>query len=498
MVEAGDSPPGETPSEWLRRLLDGGSTEAPAQTGASGPDLPVRGAVGGHPLIAAAADLRLAGNGSGPALDELVALAAARALREGLPLLVVTAPGPGHAPDRERSKAGTTPGAAEALARLDDAGILTVWLAAGPPHEGVAVSPARLCDVVVAESGGRPGPASTAAERLLAQGFVDAVRPRDGLRETLARLLAAAGPPDARATAAPPPAPAPRVLIEDPAELPRVPVRETLRRARHVGRPTTLDYLRRLFAGFQELHGDRAGGDCPSIVGGPACLDGTPVMVVGTQKGHTAEELRARNYGRATPAGYRKFARLLRLAGKLGLPVVAFIDTPGAFPGLEAGAGERGRPVVVAEVIRLMAELPVPLVTLVTGEGGSGGALALAVADRVLVCAHSVYSVISPEGCAAILRPDPATDPPPGEALRVDAEALLRLGVADAVVPEPEGGAHTDPARAAAHVHAALTTVLDGLRRTPAPVLVAERYARFRAFGDVESFAHATEEAMRP
>jgi acetyl-CoA carboxylase carboxyl transferase subunit beta len=183
----------------------------------------------------------------------------------------------------------------------------------------------------------------------------------------------------------------------------------------------------------------------------------------------------------ATPAGYRKAARLVRLAAKLGLPVVTFVDTPGAYPGVQAE--EQGQAIAIAEMIRLLAALPVPVVTVISGEGGSGGALALAVADRVLICANGTYSVISPEGCAAILWNDPAAAPRAARALRVDARQLLAHGIVDGVVPEPPGGTHTDHALAAELVHAALVGALGELAGRTPDELVAARHAKFRRFG---------------
>ncbi|MFE0171382.1 acetyl-CoA carboxylase, carboxyltransferase subunit beta [Streptomyces sp. NPDC059002] len=482
---------------------------ARAATGLDEAVVLAEGSVQGHRVMAAVMDFRFLGGSLGSAVGELITLAAERALDERLPLLIVAASGGARMQEGTLSLMQMAK-TAQALGALDTAGILTLSLITDPTYGGVAASFATLCDVIIAEPGARMGFAGPrvisqtirqtlpagfqTAEHLLAHGLVDTIRPRAELRDTLARLLATVAEPAARTGRTEPP-PDGEPLIRDPAQLPESAVWETVQRARHLGRPTTLDYFGRLFTGFEELRGDRQGGECPSIVGGTACLDGIPVMVLGHQKGHTSKELNERNFGMATPAGYRKAARLLRLAGKLGLPVITLVDTPGAFPGLEAE--EQGQAVVIAENIRLMTALPVPVVTLVTGEGGSGGALALAVADRVLVCANAVYSVISPEGCAAILWNDAAMAPVAAEALRIDAGALLRLGIADAVVPEPADGAHNDPALAADYVHAALASVLDELRPMPVSELVAARYARFRAYGAVESFMNATEEAMQ-
>jgi acetyl-CoA carboxylase carboxyl transferase subunit beta len=270
-------------------------------------------------------------------------------------------------------------------------------------------------------------------------------------------------------------------VVTDPDRLADVDAWKRVARARDLDRPTALDYLGLAFDDFQELHGDRLSGECPAIVGGPARLDDRPVMVIGTQKGHTAGELVQRNFGMGTPAGYRKAARLMRLADKLDLPVITLVDTPGAYPGAEAE--ERGQAVAIAENLRLMAALRVPVVSVITGEGGSGGALGLAVANRVLMFADSVYSVISPEGCAAIVWKDPAAAPDAARALRLSAGDLLRLGVVDGVVPEPDGGVGASPPVAADRLGKAVRAALADLDHLDADALVADRRARFRRFG---------------
>jgi acetyl-CoA carboxylase carboxyl transferase subunit beta len=253
-----------------------------------------------------------------------------------------------------------------------------------------------------------------------------------------------------------------------------------------------LDYLGLVFDDFQELHGDRVGGDCPAMVAGLARLAGRPVAVIGHQKGHTAAELAARNYGMPVPAGYRKAARVMRLAAKLGLPVVTLVDTPGAYPGAESE--EQGQSVAIAENLRLMASLPVPVVSVITGEGGSGGALGIAVANRVLIFANAVYSVISAEGCAAILWNDPAAAPRAAANLGLSARDLLRLGVVDGVLQEPEGGTGGAPVRAAETLAAALVHELAALSRLGPQELVAERYERFRRIGSPDGVVCDLEE----
>jgi len=230
-----------------------------------------------------------------------------------------------------------------------------------------------------------------------------------------------------------------------------------------------------------ELHGDRLHADDPAVVGGLASVDGRTVMLVGHQKGHDTRELVARNFGMPQPEGYRKAVRLMRLAERLRLPIVTLVDTQGAFPG--QGAEERGQAWAIAESIMGMAELTVPVVSVITGEGGSGGALALAVANEVLMMENACYSVISPESCSTILFGDHAHSRDMAEALQITARQLLRLGIVDGVVREPPGGAHTDHGAAADNLKAALTGALDRLVGTPADVLRQRRFERFRAIG---------------
>jgi acetyl-CoA carboxylase carboxyl transferase subunit alpha len=254
--------------------------------------------------------------------------------------------------------------------------------------------------------------------------------------------------------------------------------------ARHPRRPYTLDLVRLLTEDFVELHGDRAFGEDHAIVGGLARFDERAVVIVGHQKGRDTTEKIFRNFGMPHPEGYRKALRLMRLAEKFGKPVLTFIDTPGAYPGL--GAEERGQAEAIARNLREMAGLRTPIVAVVTGEGGSGGALALGVADRVLMLEHAIYSVISPEGCAAILWGDAKRARDAAEVLRITAPDLLKLGVVDGVVPEPPGGAHRSWERAAEEVRAAVRTALGELRGLGGDELVQRRYAKFRRMGVFE------------
>jgi acetyl-CoA carboxylase carboxyl transferase subunit alpha len=251
--------------------------------------------------------------------------------------------------------------------------------------------------------------------------------------------------------------------------------------ARHPQRPYMMDYVRVLFEDFQELHGDRAYGDDPAMITGFAKFKGRPVMLVGQQKGRDTKQRVAQNFGQAKPEGYRKALRVMQLAAKFGRPIFTFIDTPGAYPGIDAE--ERGQAEAIARNLREMARLPVPIVVTITGEGGSGGALAIAVGDRVNMMENSVYSVISPEGCASILWRDSTKAEVAAEALKITAPHLKEFGIIDEIVPEPEGGAHTDVDASASFLGQVLDRTLRDLSRLPVPQLLDQRYEKFRRMG---------------
>jgi acetyl-CoA carboxylase carboxyl transferase subunit beta len=390
----------------------------------------------------------------------------------------------------------------QAVARLHEEGILFVSLLTDPTYGGVTASFATLGDVLIAEPSGYVGFAGPkvieqtirqklpdgfqTAEFLLDHGMLDLVEPRENLRQTLRKLLGlhelatrAADDPGSlggrlpEADGQPP--------VADPDGLERRAAWDIVQLARHTDRPNTLEYVGFIFDEFQELCGDRLFDQDAAIVGGVARLGDLALVVVGHQKGHTTSEMMERNFGMPQPEGYRKALRLMRHAAKFGMPIVTFVDTPGAYPGV--GAEERGQSIAIAQSIMEMSRLPVPIVTVVTGEGGSGGALALAVGDRVLVMENAYYSVISPEGCSTILFKDAAQAARAAEALRLTAPDLVRLGVMDAIVPEPEEGAHADPAAAAANLKAAIVDSLGRLLGVPPQTLLEQRYDRFRAFG---------------
>ena len=253
--------------------------------------------------------------------------------------------------------------------------------------------------------------------------------------------------------------------------------------ARHPSRPTTLDYVERLFTEFVELHGDRRFADDHAIVTGTACYKGQPILVVGHQKGSDTKQKIYRNFGYARPDGYRKAMRTMEMAQKFGRPIVCFVDTPAAYPGIESE--ERGVAEAIAWNLREMAMLEVPVIVLVHGEGGSGGALGIAVGDRILMHEFAIYSVIPPEGCAAILWRDPSKKVEASAALKITAPDLLRLEVIDEIVNEPVGGAHTNPAQAAALVDVALERALAEVSAMDVATRLETRYQKFRKMGSV-------------
>jgi acetyl-CoA carboxylase carboxyl transferase subunit alpha len=263
--------------------------------------------------------------------------------------------------------------------------------------------------------------------------------------------------------------------------------------ARHPDRPYTLDYINFITSDFIELHGDRRFSDDPSIVGGVAKINDVPVIIAGHQKGRGTKERISRNFGQPHPEGYRKALRLMKLAEKFKRPVITFIDTPGAYPGI--GAEERGQAEAIAINLMEMSRLRIPIISIVIGEGGSGGALALGVADRMFMLEHSIYSVISPEGCAAILWKkngdlSTADFSKAADALKFTAQDLLRFKIIDGIIPEPLGGAHRDPEETAKKISEQIITAIEELKTKTPGKLIEERYKRFRKIG---SFKEETE-----
>jgi acyl-CoA carboxylase subunit beta len=447
--------------------------------------------IGGHPLVVSVMNFGFVGGSMGSAVGEGVTRAAELALERERPLLVVCASGGARMQEGCVSLMQMAK-TSQAFARLHEEGILAVCLLTDPTYGGVSASFATLGDVLLAEPNsyiGFAGPkvieqtirqqlpdGFQTAEFLMDHGMLDLVEPRENIQGVLRKLLElhTLERGDLPETEGAEP-------LTDPDALPKSPAWDIVQLARNIERPNTLEYVGYVFDDFQELYGDRLFQEDAAIVGGVGRLGDVAVVVIGHQKGHTTSEMMERNFGMPNPEGYRKGMRLMQHAARFRMPVITFVDTPGAYPGL--GAEERGQSIAIAESIMKMSRLPVPAITIVTGEGGSGGALALAVGDRVLMMQNSYFSVISPEGCSTILFKDAAQAPRAAEVLRLTAADLLRLGIMDAVVPEPEGGAHMDPPAAAANVKTAIVSTLRELLDTPTEELLERRYDRFRKFG---------------
>ena len=258
--------------------------------------------------------------------------------------------------------------------------------------------------------------------------------------------------------------------------------------ARHPKRPHTLDYITRIFTGFAELHGDRTFADDAAIVGGMALFEGRPIMVIGQQKGRDTKQKLHRNFGMPKPEGYRKALRLMRMADKFQRPIITFLDTPGAYPGIDAE--ERGQAEAIAVNLREMSRLGVPVITIVIGEGGSGGALGLGIANRVYMLENAYYSVISPESCAAIIYRDSGKAPEAAQALKLASGDLMALGLIDGIIAEPAEGAHTDADRAAEFVKDAIRSALADLTSRSSQELIDDRYDKFRRMGNFFAESH--------
>ena len=448
--------------------------------------------IGGAETVVAVMDFAFLGGSMGVEVGRRVSGAAELALQRGLPLVTVCASGGARMQEGVFSLFQMAR-ASEAFGRLHEAGLLSVCVLTDPTYGGVSASFATLASVLVGERGAHVGFAGPrvvqetiraelpadfqTAEFLLAHGLVDRVENRADLRPLLARLLALHGPGvppgEAEDDAGDDGSPVDVAVDDDPWDV--------VQRARVVERPTTLDYLRTAFDDFVELHGDRSFADDAAVVGGVASIGGRTVVVIGQEKGHTVRERIARNFGMPHPEGYRKAQRLLDHAEAFGFPVVTLVDTPGAHPGPEAE--ERGQSHAIAEIIMRSSRLRVPVVSVVTGEGGSGGALALCTSDRLLVLQNAYLSVISPEGCAAILWRTAVAAPTAARAMRLGAAHLRASGIATSVVAEPPGGAHTDPAEAARLLRRALVRELDDVCRLDVATLLDTRSRRLERIG---------------
>jgi acyl-CoA carboxylase subunit beta len=469
--------------------------------------------IDGYPAVLLAMDFRFLGGSMGSAVGEAVACAAETAAEQRCPLVLVCASGGARMQEGVLSLLQMAK-TSQALALLHETGVLSVCVLTDPTFGGVTASFATLGSVVIVESGALVGfagprvieqtiraavpPGFQTAQFLLSHGLVDRVENRAALRPLLAQLVRLHARHDIGPGFESGPGPLPtdgrrmEQLVDDPASAPPADggpasrdAWDVVQLARDIRRPTTLDYLRDAFSDFVELHGDRCYRDDPAIVGGVARIGSRSVVVIGHQKGHDTRELVARNFGMPHPEGYRKALRLVEYAERLQLPVVSLVDTPGAYPGVEAE--ERGQAVAIAELIARSTRLRVPIVSVVTGEGGSGGALALATGDRLLMLANTFYSVISPEGCAAILWRSATAAPDAARALCLTAADLRRLGLADSIVPEPLGGAQSDGAAAAALLRAAVQRALTELCDLDVATLLAARQRRLRTVGQLSS-----------
>lgn len=459
-------------------------------------------AIDGLPLVFAAVDFAFIGGSMSGAVGEAITRAAELALERREPLLVISASGGARMQEGCVSLMQMAK-TSQAVARLGEEGVPFFSLLTDPTYGGVSASYATLGDVLISEPGAHIGFAGPSvieqtihqqlpdgfqtSEFLLEHGMLDIVEPRENLRRSLRNLLALhaaaesarAEPGTDRANRLP--GTDGRAPVTDPDQIQARDPWEVVQLARHVDRPRMLDLTGFALDEFHELRGDRLFREDRAIIGGLGRIGDLTVMVIGQQKGHTTGEMVEHNFGMPEPEGYRKSMRLMRYAARFGLPLVTLVDTPGAYPGL--GAEERGQSVAIADSILLMARLPIPTVTVVTGEGGSGGALALATSDRVLMMENAYYSVISPEGCSTILFKDAAAAPRAAQALRITSPDLLRLGVMDAVVAEPEEGAHADPVAAGANLRAAIVASLRELLPLDTATLLSQRYERFRKFG---------------
>ncbi len=459
-----------------------------AQTGE--PDALVSGTarLGGHEIAIAALDFGFLGGSMGVVVGEKLVRIAERAQVRHLPLITISASGGARMQEGMLSLLQMAKTSA-AMQRMKNAGCLYLSLLAHPTTGGVFASFANLGDLILAEPGaliGFAGPrvaeqvigkklpeGSHSAEFLYAHGMIDAIVDRRQQREMLVRTLSVFAAPrtgyhrrDRR--------------FQHPSGEQGLPPWDTVQRARGADRLTSDDYLQRMLGEFVELHGDRSSGDDPAIVAGVGTLDGKAIAVVALERGHLADRAR-RHHGQPFPEGYRKARRIMELAERLRMPLLTLIDTPGAYPGIEAE--ERGLAAELAGSLARMSTLRTPIVSAVIGEGGSGGALALAVADRVLMLEGAIYSVIAPEGAATILYQDATRAAEISAKLKLTARELKRLNVVDEIVAEPPGNTPLDPEVAAALLADAIVNALAELQRHRIERIVSARYDRYRGFG---------------
>ncbi|MFY9530353.1 MAG: acetyl-CoA carboxylase carboxyltransferase subunit alpha/beta [Candidatus Acidiferrales bacterium] len=444
--------------------------------------------IGGQPAVLVVFDFEFLGGTMGSIVGEKIAGAFEEATERRVPIVTVAASGGARVQEGMFSLMQMAKVAA-ASSLHDRAGLAFISILTDPTFGGVTASFASLGDVILAEPGaqigfvgprvieqttGAPPPKdSHRAETLLRAGLIDLVVSRHDLAVVVGYLIAHLKRQKTRETDVEPAPSAPKRR--------RLPAWQQVGLARHSGRPTARQYITLITSRFLELHGDRWGGDDPAIIGGLAEINGDTVVLIAQERGGTPAEKEASHGGMAYPEGYRKSLRLMQLAAKFGIPVVTLIDCPNAQASYESE--HRGIANALARNLAGMAGLPTPIVSAIIGEGGSGGALALGVADRVLMLEHAIYSVISPEGAAAILYRDAGRAEAVSEVLKLTAQDLHTLGIIDVVVPEPKGGAHLDPGAAAAALKSHLLAALSEIRGIPTRRLLADRYEKFRHIG---------------
>jgi acetyl-CoA carboxylase carboxyl transferase subunit beta len=441
--------------------------------------------IGDSPVVLTILDSRFMMGSMGAVVGEKVTRSAELALEKRLPLIIISASGGARMQEGVISLMQMAKTSA-AIKRLDDAGLLFISILTNPTTGGVSASFAFLGDVIIAEPNaliGFAGPrviqqtigeelpeGFQRSEFLLEHGMLDSIVERIHLRKTLEKLLHLHKSSDVEL-------PAISTDIMKVSEQ-RHPITEILALARHARRPTTLDFIKLIFDDFIELHGDRHYGDDKAMIGGIALFQGIPVTVIGHQKGKNTKENIYRHFGMAHPEGYRKALRLMKQAEKFHRPVITFIDTPGAYPGV--GAEERGQAEAIARNLCEMSALKVPIITVITGEGGSGGALGIGVVDKILMLENAFYSVISPEGCASILWKDPKKSHEAAQSLKISAFDLYKLGLIDAIIEEPEKGAHEDPEKTGNSIKMAIHAHLSELLKQNTEQIVSQRYQKYR------------------
>ncbi|MFN0070515.1 MAG: carboxyl transferase domain-containing protein [Chloroflexota bacterium] len=462
--------------------------------------------INGRPCVLAISEFAFLGGSMGTAVGEKVALAMELAMSKHIPFVSVAASGGARMQEGMLSLVQMAKTAAAAM-RLHKAGVPFISVLTDPTTGGVYASYASQGDILIAESGALVGfagprvieqltghaipPNAQTAELLLERGQIDAVVPRSKLRGVLAMLIQILHQPwdlSARGD----------VELYRPTPAPPASAWEAVELARHKERPTSLDYIRRMMPLFVELHGDRLYGDDPAIIAGVGDLGGITCVVIAQERGH-GDDVDFRRGGKMRPEGYRKAERMMRLAADLKLPLITLIDTPGA--SLDFDSEARGLAPSISNCLARMSVTPVPIIATVIGEGGSGGALALGLADRILMQENAIYSVIAPEGAAAILYHDALRARDVADALKLSAADARVLGVVDTLVPEPAGGAHLDPDYAAVLLKNFIVDALIELRKLSAHKLLDERYRKFRRMGHVserrERFTHELEEIQK-